>query len=315
MTWYKNEVFLGWMEGNIEGLTFDITGPLFPTDSWSTLLLQMSMALDYLAAMNIVHEDVQPGNIVYRTSCDGYIYFRLADFSNSGRSWARYASSLRPQDEGFFRPLFRAPEWTDLVQENDGGTRPSADMWGLAMTMLCVTKRPYETHVPDVWDKVDQGLWSEAVQDAYHNISDGVYHFEVLKLALLWFLLRINPHERASAGDMVKCLHNLMSSTAQKQTAAVARAAKATYRMRDLLCSSSVEVDMLGLVVPLPRVDSSPSDVEMERPKVEENGSPEVKKGKDKMDNLETDDPDVKKETSKVDVSVIDVESAPDIMG
>lgn len=306
MTWYRNEVFLAWMDGNIEGLTFDITGPLSPRDLWSTLLLQMSLALDFLAARNIVHEDVQPGNILHQTSCNGHINFRLAEFSNSGRSWARYESSWRPRDEAFYRPFFRAPEWTDLVQENDGGTRPSADVWALAMTMLCVTKRPHETYVPDVWDKVDQGLWSEAVQDAYHSIADGASHFEVLKLALLWFLLRRHPHERATAGDMTNCLQNLMGSTAQKQAAAIAVAAKATYRMRDL-CSSSVEVGEFGLVVPLPRVDSSPSDVEME--------SPKVKKVKGKMDSLKTDDHHVKKKTPKVDVSFINVKSPPDAIG
>ncbi|KAK3401701.1 kinase-like domain-containing protein [Sordaria brevicollis] len=292
-----HEVCFGWMDGSLEGLEFDITGPLSTTDTWSTLLLQMSMALAYLKTMNIVHEDVRPGNILYKFPPGGHLYFRLADFSNSGRSWACFDFRARQ--------MARAPEWTNLIQENDGGTRPSADVWALGMTMLAVTKRPNDTQVPEIWNKMGQGLFSEAVEEAFHKVSNDVSHVEVLKLSLLWFLLRIDPFERATAEGMVRCIQNLMRHTHEKQTAAVARQAKITYQMRERLGIPSVntgEPEGVGLLVPLPRVDSSPSEKEAESPH-EDPGVFDIEMG----------DADAEKEPSNVNVSAIDEENDADV--
>ncbi|KAK3342557.1 kinase-like domain-containing protein [Neurospora tetraspora] len=256
---FTNDVYLGWMGGrDIEGLKFDITRPLVPKDLWSSLLLQMTLALGYLAARNIVHEDVKPGNILYKRFRNGHVNFRLADFSNSGRSWVG--------QEGFFRPLFRAPEWTDFVDEKEGGTQPSADVWALAMTMICVTKRPHATVMPHVWDKVDQGFFSEAVEAAFQQATGEVSSFENQKLGLLRPMLRLNPHDRAKPRDMSVCIQKLMGITAQRRAAAVAAAAVASNLRRDLEMGNP-EVDDSALVVESPQVDDSA--LEMKDPQVD----------------------------------------------
>ncbi|KAJ4414106.1 Mitogen-Activated Protein Kinase Kinase Kinase 8 [Neurospora sp. IMI 360204] len=267
---FRHDVYLGWMGGrDIEGLKFDITGPLVPKDLWSSLLLQMTLALDYLAARNIVHEDVKPGNILYKRFRNGHVNFRLADFSNSGRSWVR--------QEGFDRPLFRAPEWTKFVEEKEGGTQPSADVWALAMTMICVTQRPHATVMPHVWDKVDQGFFSEAVEAAFQQATGEVSSFENQKLGLLRPMLRLNPHDRAEPRDMSGCIQKLMGITAQRQ------AAVASNLQRDLEMGNP-QVDDSALVVENPEVDDSAlemkdsevddSDVEMESPQHDGLGPP-----------------------------------------
>ncbi|KAK3947147.1 kinase-like domain-containing protein [Pseudoneurospora amorphoporcata] len=267
----RNDVFLGWMEGrDIAGMKFDVTGPLLPEDLWSSLLSQMLLALDYLAKRNIVHEDVNPGNILYKRSSNGDVNFRLADFGNSGRSWARGKSWVRQDD--FYRPLFRPPEWTGLLEEKEGGTQvtqPPADVWALAMTMVCVSGRPHATTIPHVvWDKVEQGLFSEAVEAVWQQNAAGVRNSEYQKLGFLRPMLRPKPNERAKAHEITVAIQNALDITAQQVAAAKAASLRGTPE-----------------IVGSPEdADDSATDVQMESPLV-----------------LEKEDP-------QVDVSVVDVE-------
>ncbi|KAK1775366.1 kinase-like domain-containing protein [Copromyces sp. CBS 386.78] len=255
---------------DIAGMKFDATGLLSPKDLWSSLLFQMLLALDYLAKRNIVHEDVNPGNILYKRSSNGDVNFRLADFGNSGRSWARGKSWVRQDD--FYRPLFRPPEWTGLLEEKEGGTQvtqPPADVWALAMTMVCVARRPHATTIPHVvWDKVEQGLFSEAVEEVWQQDTAGIRNSEYQKLGFLRPMLHLDPNKRAKAHDITVAIQNAMDITAQQVAAAKAASLRGT-------------LEMVGSPED---ADDSATDVEMESPLV-----------------LEKEDP-------QVDVSVVDVE-------
>ncbi|CCC11105.1 unnamed protein product [Sordaria macrospora k-hell] len=251
---FRNDVFLGWMDGrDIEGMSFDITSPWSPTDLWSSLLFQMLLALDYLAARNIVHEDVKPGNILHKRLGSGYVHFRLADFSNSGRSWIR--------QDTFFRPLFRPPEWTNIVKERKGGTQPSADIWALAMTMVCVAERPHGSTVAHVvWDKVEKGLVSEAVETLRQQSIEGTH-----KLVLLRPMLCINPDHRATAYDMIIALQIAMG-TVQNMAALWAASFRVTPEMVESPQTDDPATDVEPDNAPVfqeedPQVDDSATDV------------------------------------------------------
>ena len=214
-----DEVYLGWMDGDINGLTSDVTLPSLPKDLWTSLLLQMLPALDYLATWEVVHEDVNPANILIKRFPNGHVNFRLADFSNSGRLWTRYGDD--------FRPLFCAPEWTHFAEEKAGGTQPPADVWALAMTMICVSRRPHGTTMPEVWDMVDKGLFSEAVQAAFQHAAREVAPFESQKLTLLRYMICLNPLARATAREMSVRVQQIVNIAALRRGVVAAAAAKA----------------------------------------------------------------------------------------
>ena len=250
---------------DIEFKKFDITGPLSPTDWWTCLISQMLSALEYLADRNMVHEDVKPANILFKLDGNGHIEFRLADFSNSGRSWVQ-----AKLDDNYYRPLFRPPEWTNLVREGKGGTQPSADVWALAMTMVWVAKKPPHatTLSPGVWDKVQRGLFTEAVETVWQQSID-----EYRKLGLLWPMLRLDPDERYTAHRMTGIIRHVMDAPAQS-------VATPTYRPASLRGSpqmiGSREMVESPMMIESPEADNSAPNVEMDSPPVIEKEEPDV---------------------------------------
>lgn len=99
--------------------------PSLARGTWSSLqahdaeivLCQISSALAYLAARNIVHNDIQPANIAY--SGDQAVLFNFELASPSG---AKVGGSS---------PWYLPPEF-----RQGGICTPAADVWALGLTML-----------------------------------------------------------------------------------------------------------------------------------------------------------------------------------
>lgn len=172
------DIFMDLREGNIT----DLYGPsLDRRGELSSLLRQMLAALDCLAYQGILHRDVKPQNILYRTLSQGdnmgCYHFQLADFGLS--KIAGHARSRRETD------IYKSPE----SSANDGREQTTkVDVWSLFVTFAVAF------NVCDFRNRA-QNFWEirAAIEDASKSP----------KLAMLKYMATVDPEERPSAAQMI----------------------------------------------------------------------------------------------------------------
>lgn len=148
------------------------------------VLNQMLMALDFLAACDIIHRDVKPANILYREE-GGHYCFRLGDFGLSNRTdiAATFAGSL----------LFMAPEMFE--RERDEKQTPKVDIWSLYVTVLW-------TMDVNGFREASKGLKStRTIKEAILDASRAKGMEQIRDMAI------VDPNSRASAAQMLLMIY------------------------------------------------------------------------------------------------------------
>ena len=166
-----------------------VTGGLYDRLPGATdpLLLQMLQALDYLGSENVLHRDLKPGNILYKTTSSGeHVYF-LADFGLCNN--ARIARTLVGS------PHFEVPEL--VMQMADARQTPKMDVWSLFVTIA------YVLNVQGYRERTFSTDKQTFIRENLQAIQTASEDHQLRRIVLM---AEFHPLERASAGDMIDAL-------------------------------------------------------------------------------------------------------------
>jgi hypothetical protein len=149
--------------------------PVGKRDLLATMLYQMLLALEYLAAKGICHRDVKPDNILYDDK-NGQFIFQLADLGliNTAADAMTFCGT----------PVYTAPELFD----DQNSQTPAVDIWSLFVT---VASTMGFIDVNALW-KLPRLVVTKAILDVAAD-----------KLILFQLMAEMNVSKRASAAMML----------------------------------------------------------------------------------------------------------------
>lgn len=158
--WYVEPYYSG-------GSLLERIGAPFPADEVLDVAIQLLQAIEVLAAHNIVHRDIKPGNIVFDESGQCVVLdLGIALFVDLTPLTNQFGGSPRT-------PMYAAPEQFDVRARVKFDARTDLFLVGMVAFEMLTGRHPFDPSRPDTYfDRLTRGEFDGGALDAVDPSTD-----------------------------------------------------------------------------------------------------------------------------------------------